>query len=64
MFGIFKKKSEVEKLEDLYKKKMKEGYDLQSIDRSASDQKYVEADQILKKIESLEKKLLLIKLNT
>ncbi len=56
MFGIFKKKTEVEKLENLYKKKMKEGYDLQSIDRSASDQKYVEADQILKKIESLENK--------
>ena len=47
MFGMFKKKSEVEKLEDQYKKKMKEGYDLQSIDRSASDQKYMEADQIL-----------------
>ena len=56
MFGIFKKKSEIEKLENLYKKKMKEGYDLQSIDRSASDKKYVEADQILKKIESLDKK--------
>jgi len=56
MFGIFKKKSDIEKLENLYKKKMKEGYDLQSIDRSASDQKYVEADQILKKIESLDKK--------
>ena len=56
MFGIFKKKSEIEKLENLYKKKMKEGYDLQSIDRSASDQKYFEADQILKKIESLDKK--------
>ena len=56
MFGIFKRKSELEKLEDLYKKKMKEGYDLQSIDRSASDQKYVEADEILKKIESLDKK--------
>jgi hypothetical protein len=56
MFGIFKKKSEIEKLENLYKKKMKEGYDLQSIDRSSSDQKYVEADQILKKIESLDKK--------
>jgi len=35
---------------------MKEGYDLQSIDRTASDQKYMEADQILKKIELLEKK--------
>ena len=54
MFGIFKKKTEVEKLQDSYKKKMKEGYVLQSIDRSASDQKYVEADQILKKIELLE----------
>ena len=56
MFGMFKKKSEVEKLEDQYKKKMKEGYNLQPIDRSASDQKYMEADQILKKIELLEKK--------
>ena len=56
MFGFLKKKTEVQKLENLYKNKMKEGYDLQSIDRSASDQKYVEADQILKKIELLEKK--------
>jgi hypothetical protein len=56
MFGIFKKKTEVEKLQDSYKKKMKEAYDIQYIDRSASDQKYVEADQILKKIELLEKK--------
>lgn len=54
MFGIFKKKSEVEKLQDKYKKLMKEGYDLQSIDRKASDQKYYEADQVLKKIESLQ----------
>ena len=29
MFGIFKKKTEVEKLQDSYKNKMKEGYDLQ-----------------------------------
>ena len=49
MFGIFKKKTEVQKLENLYKKKMKEGYDLQSIEPSASDQKYVEADQKIKK---------------
>ena len=55
MFGIFKKKSEVEKLQDQYKKKMKEGYDLQSIDRSASDQKYVEANEILQKIDALQK---------
>ena len=54
MFGIFKKKSEVEKLQDQYKKLMKEGFDLQSINRSASDQKYFEADQILQKIEALQ----------
>ena len=54
MFGLFKKKSEIEKLQDQYKKKMKEGYDLQSIDRSASDQKYLEADQILQKIDALQ----------
>ncbi|MFY0631437.1 MAG: Lacal_2735 family protein [Flavobacteriaceae bacterium] len=55
MFGLFKKKSEVEKLQDQYKKKMKEGYDLQSINRSDSDQKYLEAQKILDKIEQLEK---------
>ena len=48
------KKSEVEKLQDKYKKLMKEGYDLQSIDRKASDKKYYEADQVLKKIEALQ----------
>lgn len=56
MFGIFKKKSEIEKLQDAYRKKMKEGYDLQSINRSDSDQKYLEAQQILDKIEVLQKK--------
>ncbi len=54
MFGIFKKKTEEEKLQYLYKKKMKEGYDLQSIDRKASDQKYLEADEILKKIDQIQ----------
>ncbi len=56
MFGLFKKKTDLEKLQEQYKKKMKEGYDLQSINRSDSDQKYVEAQQILDKIELLEQK--------
>lgn len=55
MFTIFKKKTEKEKLENQYRKVMKEGYDLQSINRSASDQKYGEAQNILEKIELLEK---------
>lgn len=53
MFNIFKKKTEKEKLEKLYKKLLKEGYDLQSINRAASDQKYGEAQNILDKIEQL-----------
>lgn len=55
MFGIFKKKTALQKLEEQYKKKMKEGYDLQSINRKDSDQKYLEAQQILEKIEALDK---------
>ncbi len=56
MFGIFKKKSALEKLEDQYQKKMKEGYELQSINRRDSDQKYLEAQEILDQIERLEKR--------
>ena len=56
MFGLFKKKSEVEKLHEDYKKIIQEAYQLQSINRSESDQKYVEADNILNKIKLLEEK--------
>jgi hypothetical protein len=56
MFGLFKKKSEVEKLHEEYKKIMQEAFKLQSINRSESDQKYLEADDILKKIKLLEEK--------
>jgi hypothetical protein len=56
MFGIFKKKSPVEKLQEKYKKVMEEGYKLQSINRTDSDSKYKEADDILKEIEVLQEK--------
>ncbi|KRP28509.1 Lacal_2735 family protein [Polaribacter sp.] len=56
MFGLFKKKSEVEKLQDKYKKLMEEAYKLQSINRGQSDQKYLEADNILKEIAIFESK--------
>ncbi|WP_299061966.1 Lacal_2735 family protein [uncultured Polaribacter sp.] len=56
MFGLFKKKSEVEKLQESYKKVMEEAYKLQSINRTDSDKKYKEADDILKKIEGLQAK--------
>jgi hypothetical protein len=56
MFGLFKKKSEVDKLQEKYKKLMEEAYKLQSVNRSDSDQKYLEADNILKQIDLLKDK--------
>jgi len=56
MFGLFKKKSDIDKLQNSYKKLMEEAYKLQSINRSDSDKKYQDADNVLKKIESLQSK--------
>lgn len=54
MFGLFKGKSEIEKLQKQYKKLQEEAFRLSKTDRKASDAKYFEADQILKKIEALQ----------
>jgi hypothetical protein len=56
MFGLFKKKTEVEKLQEKYKKVMEEAFKLQSINRSDSDKKYLEADNLLKQIEKIQSK--------
>jgi hypothetical protein len=56
MFGLFKKKSEVDQLNEKYQKLMKEAFDLSKIDRTASDQKYAEANDIMNQIEVLSKK--------
>lgn len=53
MFGLFKKKSPVEKLEAQYKTLMKEAFELSKINRSAGDTKYAEAEEVQKKIELL-----------
>tara|TARA_B100000768_G_C11237541_1_gene357929 strand:- start:464 stop:637 length:174 start_codon:yes stop_codon:yes gene_type:complete len=53
MFGIFKKKTEVEKLQSKYKALLKEAYDLSKTNRSKSDQKTFEANEISKQIEIL-----------
>jgi hypothetical protein len=55
MFGLFKKKSEKEKLQEKYEKLMKEAYDLSTTNRKASDGKYAEADVVLKQMEALDK---------
>ncbi len=53
MFGLFKKETEKEKLQKQYKKLMEEAYKLSHKDRSASDAKTAEADEIAKRMERL-----------
>lgn len=55
MFGLFKKKSEVEKLEVKYKKLLEEAHQLSTSNRSKSDDKMYEANEVLKKIEEIKK---------
>ena len=54
MFGLFKRKTETEKLQIRYKKLMAEWHNLSSIDRAASDEKYAEEQEVLTQIEKLE----------
>ena len=53
MFGLFKRKSQKEKLEEKFKKLMQEWHEVSSIDRTASDKKFAEAQDIAKIINAL-----------
>jgi hypothetical protein len=53
MFGLFKKKTEREKLAIRYSKLMEEAFELSKINRTASDSKYAQADAVQKKMDSL-----------
>lgn len=53
MFGLFKKTSEIEKLQKQYEKLMGDWHRLSNINRAESDKKYVEAQEVLEKIETL-----------
>ena len=53
MFGLFKKKSEKDKLYEQYKKLTKEAHSLSTTNRKLSDKKVYEAEEIMKKIETL-----------
>ena len=55
MFGLFKKKSEEEKLQDKYKKLMAEAHSLSQRDRRAGDQKMADAEAVMQQIEALRK---------
>ena len=54
MFGLFKKKSEKEKLQEQYKKLMAESHRLSTINRAESDKKAAEADEVARKMEALD----------
>lgn len=54
MFGIFKSKSPIDKLNDKYRKLLSEAHALSTSNRAKSDEKMAEADAVLKKIEKLQ----------
>lgn len=53
MFQIFKRKTELEKLEINYRKLISEAYQLSTINRQQSDLKTAEAEEVLKAIEKI-----------
>lgn len=53
MFGLFKKTSELDKLQKQYEKLMADWHRLSTTNRAESDKKYAEAQQILDKIEAI-----------
>ena len=55
MFGIFKRKTEKEKLTDLYRKKKELAFKASKVNRKESDKLEKEANDILIKLENLNK---------
>ena len=53
MFGLFKRKSELEKLEDRHAKLLEEAYALSKTDRTAADAKTAEAAELDRRIDAL-----------
>ena len=54
MFGLFKKKSVKEKLQEQYEVLLKEAHTLSTTNRKKSDQKAYEANELMKQLEKLE----------
>jgi hypothetical protein len=53
MFGLFKKKSEKEKLNEQYKKLLEEYHKLSTVDRKKADLKMAEAEEVGKKMDAI-----------
>jgi NADP-dependent 3-hydroxy acid dehydrogenase YdfG len=56
MFGLFKKKSELEKLSDEYKALLAKSHRLSTSNRTDADKAMAEAEEIAKKIDILKEK--------
>ncbi|MEZ4805557.1 MAG: Lacal_2735 family protein [Bacteroidia bacterium] len=56
MFNLFKKKSEIEKLDIEYKKLLSQAHQMSTTDRAQSDILIAKADEIGKKMDSLRNK--------
>ncbi|SMD44033.1 hypothetical protein SAMN00777080_2648 [Aquiflexum balticum DSM 16537] len=57
MFGLFKKKTEIEKLQENYKSMMEKAHKLSHSNRTEADRLMAEAEEIAKKIDEIKKKL-------
>jgi len=53
MFGLFKKKSEKEKLKEQYQILSKEAFRLSSINRKLSDLKAFDAEEMMQRLEKM-----------
>ncbi len=53
MWGFFKRKSKLEKLEEQYRSLLKEAFHLSKVNRTQSDEIYSQAEEILKEIEKI-----------
>lgn len=56
MFGLFKKKTAIDKLNDQYEKLMAQSHTLSTSNRTESDKKFAEAQAVLKEIDAIEAK--------
>ena len=55
MFGLFKKKTEIEKLQAEYERLLKKSFELSTVNRAESDKIATKADEIGRRIDAMER---------
>lgn len=53
MFGLFKSKSQKQRLQEKYEKLLSEAHKLSTVNRRLSDQKAFEAEEVMKQLEKM-----------